>query len=125
MPRRLPLVGLVALALATAAPAADGAGKARPKLYVTNSAGDDVTVVDVATNKPVGRIEVGPHPHGIAAPASQDFVLVTVEGTSPGQLVWIDPRTDKVVRRMPVGPAPNQLAVTPDGKFAYVPASDG
>src|SRR5262245_62083510 len=26
---------------------------------------------------------------------------------------------------MPVGPAPNQLAVTPDGRFAYVPCSDG
>ena len=37
----------------------------------------------------------------------------------------IDPRTDKVTRRVPIGPAPNQLAVTPDGKFAYVPVSDG
>jgi YVTN family beta-propeller protein len=95
------------------------------KLYVTNSAGNDVTVVDVATNKPIGRIEVGQHPHGIAVPASQDVVLVTIEGTKPGELVWIDPYTDKVTKRMPIGPAPNQLAVTPDGKFAYVPVSDG
>src|SRR5262249_25386407 len=28
-------------------------------------------------------------------------------------------------RRMKIGPAPNQLAVTPDGKIAYIPASDG
>ena len=26
---------------------------------------------------------------------------------------------------MPCGPVPNQLAVTPDGKFAYIPVSDG
>jgi YVTN family beta-propeller protein len=99
--------------------------KVRQKLYVTNSAGNDVTVVDVATNKTIGRIEVGQHPHGIAVPASQDVVLVTIEGTKPGELVWIDPYTDKVTKRMPIGPAPNQLAVTPDGKFAYVPVSDG
>jgi YVTN family beta-propeller protein len=99
--------------------------KVRQKLYVTNSAGDDVTVIDVATNQVLGRIAVGPHPHGIASPASQDVVYVTIEGRKPGELVTIEPRSDKVIRRMDVGPAPNQLAVTPDGKFAYVPCSDG
>jgi YVTN family beta-propeller protein len=124
VPRRLSCVLLVSLCLAAQAVAAPGA-TARRKLYVTNSAGNDVTVIDTATNKPIGRIEVGPNPHGIAVPASQDVIYVTVEGTSPGQLVWIDPRTDKITRRMKIGPAPNQLAVTPDGKFAYVPCSDG
>ena len=56
------------------------AAKVRQKLYVTNSAGDDVTVIDTATNKAVGRIEVGPHPHGIAVPAAQDVIYVTIEG---------------------------------------------
>jgi YVTN family beta-propeller protein len=101
------------------------ATKVHQKLYVTNSAGDDVTVIDTATNKPISRIEVGPHPHGIAVPAAQNFLLVTIEGRKPGELVWIDPRTDKITRRMEVGPAPNQLAITPDGKIAYVPCSDG
>jgi YVTN family beta-propeller protein len=81
--------------------------------------------VDVGTNKVIGRIEVGPHPHGIASPASQEVVLVTIEGSKPGELLWINPVTDKVTRRLPIGPAPNQLAVTPDGHFAYVPVSDG
>jgi YVTN family beta-propeller protein len=94
-------------------------------LYVTNSTGDDVTIADVATNKPIGRIEVGPHPHGIAVPAAQDVIYVTIEGSAPGELIAIDPLTDKITRRMAVGPAPNQLAVTPDGKFAYVPVNDG
>jgi YVTN family beta-propeller protein len=101
------------------------AGKVHQKLYVTNSAGDDVTVIDVATNKPITTIQVGPHPHGIAVPAAEDFILVTIEGKKPGDLVWIDPRTDRIVQRMEVGPEPNQLAVTPDGKIAYVPCSDG
>jgi YVTN family beta-propeller protein len=112
------------LSLAVALPLT-AAEPVRQKLYVTNSAGDDVTVIDVATNKPIGRIVVGPHPHGIAVPAAQDVVYVTIEGRKPGELVAIDPRTDKITFRMDIGPAPNQLAVTPDGKFAYVPASDG
>jgi YVTN family beta-propeller protein len=103
----------------------DATGKIRQKLYVTNSAGEDVTVIDVATNKVLGSVEVGPHPHGIAVPASQDAIYVTIEGSKPGRLVTLDPKTDKVVRSMEVGPAPNQLAVTPDGKVAYVPCSDG
>ena len=97
-------------------------GKVRQKLYVTNSAGDDVTIIDVATNKPIGRIEVGPHPHGIAVPAAQDVIFVTIEGTqSPANWSGSIRITDKVTRRMDIGPEPNQLAVTPDGKFAYVP----
>jgi YVTN family beta-propeller protein len=123
----LTAVLLVFASLPSLASAADGA-KVRQKLYVTNSAGDDVTIIDVATNKPIGRIEVGPHPHGIAVPAAQDVILVTIEGhgqAKPGELVWIDPQTDKIIRRMNIGPMPNQLALTPDGKFAYIPAMDG
>ena len=115
------LLGLVCAWPAAAAPDA----KVRQKLYVTNSTGDDVTVIDVATNRPIGRIEVGPNPHGIAVPAAAEFILVTIEGRKLGELVWIDPQTDRITRRMEVGPAPNQLAVTPDGKTAYVPCEDG
>ena len=56
MTRRTLVLGLALLLLVPAA-RADNA-KGRPKLYVTNSAGDDVTVVDPATNKVIGRIEV-------------------------------------------------------------------
>jgi YVTN family beta-propeller protein len=124
MCRRSTCLLLLLLALPTLVNAAEPAA-VRQKLYVTNSAGDDVTVIDIATNRPIGRIEVGPHPHGIAVPASQDVIYVTIEGSKPGQLLWIDPFTDKIVKRLDVGPEPNQLAVTPDGQYAYVPCSDG
>jgi YVTN family beta-propeller protein len=122
---RLLFAAFVLSLVPLAAPAAEPSEKVKQKLYVTNSTGDDVTVIDVATNKAIGRIEVGPHPHGIAVPAAQNFILVTIEGKKPGELVWIDPKTDKVIDKMEIGPAPNQLAVTPDGKFAYIPVSDG
>jgi YVTN family beta-propeller protein len=123
--RRFACLTFALFVLPTLALSAERSAQVKSKLYVTNSAGNDVTVIDLATNKPIGRIVVGPNPHGIAAPAAQDVIYVTVEGTSPGELVWIDPHTDKITRRMKIGPAPNQLAVTPDGKLAFIPASDG
>ena len=122
MSRHVPVLALAVLCFPAFALAAE---PARQKLYVTNSGGDDLTVIDLATNKAIGNIQVGLHPHGIATPADQSFIVVTVEGTDPGQLVWIDPKTDKVTGRMDVGAEPNQLAVTPDGKIAYVPVKDG
>ena len=68
------------LVIALIVPSAVAQTKLRQKLYITNSAGDDVTVVDVATNKVIATVEVGPHPHGIAVPASQDLVLISIEG---------------------------------------------
>src|SRR5881397_3322831 len=92
------LLALVVIALAVQPAAADGP-KGRQKLYITNSAGNDVTIVDVATNKVLANVEVGPHPHGIAVPASQDLLLITIEGGKQGELVYFDPFTDKVTKR--------------------------
>jgi YVTN family beta-propeller protein len=125
MRRILPLLCVLTMLSPAVARAAGPAANAKQKLYVTNSMGDDVSVIDLKTNKVIGRIEVGPHPHGIAIPAAQDVVYVTVEGKEPGELVAIDPTTDKITRSMKVGPEPNQLAVTPDGKLSFVPAKDG
>lgn len=105
--------------------AQESSPKKQQKVYITNSAGNDVTIVDLATRKEIKTLEVGPHPHGIATPESGAFLLVTIEGGKTGELVWIDPVKDEVTRRMTIGPAPNQLAVTPDGKFAYVPVNNG
>jgi YVTN family beta-propeller protein len=106
---------LVSVSLAGDAP--------RQKLYVTNSAGNDVTVIELPSHKVIGTIDVGPHPHGIDAPASQNVIYVSGEGK--GELVVIDPFTDKVKKTIKIGKLPNQLAVTPDGKFVYVPVDDG
>jgi YVTN family beta-propeller protein len=99
--------------------------KSRQKLYITNSQGDDITVVDVATNEILRKIKVGPHPHGIAVPASQKVIYVTIEDANPGQLVAIDPVTDTITQRVEIGPRPNQLAVTPDGSTLFIPVDNG
>ncbi len=96
------------------------------KLYVANFGGTDIHVIDIATNRVIKRVEIGPEPHGLTATAAGDKVFLTVENTNGerGELVWFDPVTDTVTRRLAVGPRPNQLAVTPDGSIAYVPCDD-
>jgi YVTN family beta-propeller protein len=93
------------------------------KLYVTNSLGDDITVIDLATLTVVDDIKVGRQVHGIAAPADGRRVFVTIE--SERNLKVIDTATDKVVDTIPLTGTPNQCASTPDGRFVGVPIRDG
>ena len=96
------------------------------KLYVANSAGNDIHVIDTRTHKVIERVEVGPQPHGIVATKDGSRLFLTIENSEgdEGELVWFDPKADKVTRRMKVGPRPNQPACTPDGKIVYVPCDD-
>jgi YVTN family beta-propeller protein len=96
------------------------------KLYVANSMGNDLHIIDTATNRLLKRVEVGPQPHGMVATANGDRIFITLENVNGehGELLWFDPYTDMVTRRMTIGPRPNQLACTPDGKLAYIPCDD-
>ena len=96
------------------------------KLYVANSAGNDLHVIDPATNKVIKRVEVGPQPHGLTATRDGKQIFLTIENSEgeEGEFVWFDPVLDVVVKRIKIGPRPNQLACTPDGKIAYVPCDD-
>ena len=51
------------------------------KLYVANSAGNDIHVIDTATNRVIKRVEVGPVPHGLVATANGDQIFITIENT--------------------------------------------
>ncbi len=100
---------------------------AKQFLWVTNAYGNDVHIVDVTTHRVIKRVEVGPNPHGIAAPDDAHVIYIAIENfKSPvGELLWVNPRTYKVEYRLPIGPKPNQLACTPDGRWIYVPCNDG
>src|SRR5262245_14970200 len=91
-----------------------GAGKGRQKRFGPTSAGNDVTVVEGATDEAIASIDVAPHPHGIAVPAAQNLVLISIERAKQGELVYLTPAQDKIYRRMNIGPAPNAQAITPD-----------
>src|SRR5436309_5045493 len=93
-----------------------------PKLYVTNSTGDNIHVVDLRTFLVIGTIKAGDHPHGAASSADGRFFFTTIEGDHT--LRVIETSTDEVVRTIRLSGLPNQSAVTPDGKFAGVPIRD-
>jgi YVTN family beta-propeller protein len=120
------LTTLAISAVLTVVTTSSDARQPTQKLYVANSAGNDIHVIDPATNLVIRRVEVGPEPHGMVATPSGDRIFITLENLQGehGELLWLDPVTDKVTRRMTIGPRPNQLAVTPDGAIAYIPCDD-
>src|SRR5262249_54697729 len=111
----------VALALAGVANGQKAQGV--PKLYVTNSAGDDIHVIDLRTFHVVGRMKIGDRPHGAAASADGRRFFTSVEGDHT--LLVIDTSTDKVIKSIKLSGLPNQCAVTPDGKYVGVPIRGG
>ncbi|HMC63509.1 MAG TPA: beta-propeller fold lactonase family protein [Gemmataceae bacterium] len=110
----------VALALATVGQArAAGA----PKLYVTNSAGDSIHVIDLRTMRVIGQINTADRPHGAAVSADGRRLFSSIE--SDHTLLVIDTATDKVVKSIKLSGLPNQCAVTPDGRYVGVPIRGG
>jgi YVTN family beta-propeller protein len=89
------------------------------RVYVTNSKGDDVTVIDPATMKVVGSIKVGDNPHGLITSPDRRTLYVSVEGTD--ELVAVDIATNQVKSRAKVGRAPNEVSITRDGRYVFVP----
>ena len=92
------------------------------KVYVTNSEGDNLTVIDAGTLKVVGDIKVGDRPHGVTPSPDGHLLYVSIEGTN--ELISLDTATDKVLARTEVGSTPNQITITRDGKYVFVPLRD-
>lgn len=92
---------------------------ARTLLYVGNSLGDDVSVIDPAMGKLVTTIKVGKQVHGVCAPADGRRAYVTVESTHEVKVV--DTRTNAVIDTIALPGQPNECAVTSDGRFLAVP----
>jgi YVTN family beta-propeller protein len=88
------------------------------RIYVANSAGNNVTVIDPSTNKAVGDIKVSNNPHGIVP--SPDCSRFYVSSETDNVLDVVDRSSSKVIRRVPIGKRPNNVAITQDGRRVYV-----
>jgi YVTN family beta-propeller protein len=98
-------------------------GATSMRLYVTNSLGDDITVIDLATLKPVTTFKVGEQVHGICAGSDTRSFFVTIE--SERNLKIVDARSGRILGAIPLTGRPNQCAATPDGRYVGVPIRDG
>jgi len=94
------------------------AAQNKVRIIQTNSAGDNVHVIDPVTNKVVGVISGIEAGHGAAAAPDGSRIYVSDEAES--SLDVVDAKTFKVTKRIPLSGHPNNMAVSPDGRRVYV-----
>lgn len=88
------------------------------RILQTNSAGDEVSVIDPVTNKVVGTISGIEVNHGAAAAPDGSRFYVSNEGKST--LDVVDAKTLKVIRSIPLTGHPNNIGIGKDGRRVYV-----
>src|SRR5690349_18316418 len=93
-----------------------GAGTVR--IIQTNSAGDNVHIIDPATNKIVGVINGIEVNHGAAAAPDGSRYYISNEAEST--LDVVDTKSLKVTRSIPLTGHPNNIAISKDGRRVYV-----
>jgi YVTN family beta-propeller protein len=123
MRKLISCLGVLGLALVLATASDAGPKEAVPKLYVTNSAGDNIHIIDLRRFTVIGEIRPGKHPHGAAVSADGRRFFTTVEGDHT--LRVIDTASDRIIQAIQLSGLPNQCAVTPDGKLVAVPIRGG
>ena len=90
----------------------------KTRIYITNSAGDTVDVVDPATNKCVQTIQGIELPHGVVF--SPDGARVYISNESESVLDVVDGSSGRILEKAPLSGHPNNLAITKDGKRVLV-----
>jgi YVTN family beta-propeller protein len=121
--------------LASAIVTAPSVAQQTQLLFVENSRGGDVSVVDDATFKVVGTIDIGLSPDDIVpSPDGKMLYLSRIvrrpqgrpaaPGEPLGEVVAIDPKTLTVLWRVGLTGNPNHLMASPDGKLIYITIVD-
>ncbi len=85
------------------------------RVYITNSAGDSIHVIDPATNKVVQQIKGIEGAHGIAF--SPDGSRVYVSNEVDSTLDVFDRKTGKLIKKVALSGHPNNIAVAKDGRI--------
>ncbi len=88
------------------------------RIIQTNSAGDNVHVIDPVTNKVVGVITGIEVNHGAAVAPDGSRIYISNEAEST--LDVVDGKTLKVTNHVPLSGHPNNIAISKDGRRVYV-----
>ena len=88
------------------------------RIVQTNSAGDNVHIIDPVTNTVVGEITGIERAHGAAPLPDGRSIYVANESTNTVDVV--DVAMLKVTKKIPLVGRPNNIAATPDGRKVYV-----
>jgi YVTN family beta-propeller protein len=110
-------------------------------LYVTNERGGTLTMIDADKLEPLGTIELGKRPRGIAVNGDRTRLYVALSGSpiaGPGVdekslpppdkgadgIGEVDIKANKLLRILRAGSDPEGVALSPDGKEAFIANED-
>jgi YVTN family beta-propeller protein len=94
-------------------------------MYVANSGGNTVSVIDTSTNKVIATISVGKNPSGNGLAFADTNGDMYVANTLDDSVSVIDTSTNKVIATIPVGNTPEGVAFNPSNGRMYVTNGGG
>src|SRR5207344_2864890 len=103
------LVGLLSL---------DAMAQVRIRIVQTNSGGDNISLIDPATNKIVGEIKGIPANHGAAA--APDGTKLYFSSEAEQTLDIVDSKTFSITKKIKLSGRPNNIYISKDGRKVYV-----
>src|ERR1700681_173140 len=112
------LAALAEIALCTVSFSSLTAQQSKLRIIQTNSAGNNIHIIDPVTNKVVGEIKDIEASHGVAV--SPDGARIYVSEEDHKTLTVVDGKTLKVTKQIPLSGNPNLIDMTPDGRWIYV-----
>jgi YVTN family beta-propeller protein len=112
------LTVLAGILLCTVSFSTLSAQNAKLRIIQTNSAGDNIHIIDPATNKVMGEIKGIEAPHGVTVAPDGSKIYVSEEANNT--VTVFDGKTLQVIKRIPLSGNPNLIDITPDGKRIYV-----
>ena len=118
--RRSLSYGIIAAVSVLPLPPLFAAGPPGYHLYVARFSDGDVTVIDSATHKEVGKIAMGFGSNPAEVIPSPDKKLLYVSNRGFDEIAVIDVTSGKVIARIKTGIHPNFTKITPDGKYLVV-----
>jgi len=112
------LTALVGILLCAVPVSFVAAQESKLRIIQTNSAGDNIHIIDPVTNKVVGEIKGIEANHGVAVAPDGSRIYFSEEAED--SLVVVDGKTLQVIKRIPLSGNPNLIDITPDGRWIYV-----
>jgi YVTN family beta-propeller protein len=92
------------------------------QLWVANSAGGSISIIDVATKALVKTFDIGTR-RSNRLKFTPDGTLALVSDLTAGELVIVDVKALAVKTRLPIGRNASGILVVPDGSRAYIAAA--
>ena len=112
------LTALAGMLLCTVSFSSVTAQESKLRIIQTNSAGDNIHIIDPVTNKVVGEIKGIEASHGIAV--SPDGARIYISEEADKTLTVVDGKTLQVTKQIPLSGNPNLVDMTPDGRWIFV-----